>query len=161
MKNRTSILTSAALLAALAGTGAQAASGEVPFNGAVTNTCVLQAATPGTMVSSGDAKTLSSRTAEGGVSGSVQVLATGPLFKVTTTAPAGFTAGPADRNTNTSFETFYSLNGVTTLDQVAGTTESSVSVGITNMLVDLKATKTSGIFSAGADYKALVTVTCE
>jgi hypothetical protein len=78
-------------------------------------------------------------------------------FSVSAPAPAGFLSGPSGSNTNLSMATTYQINGGA---EIPGNTPQVVSNGAKTMQVDLTATKTSGLFPAGA-YQAQVTVRCE
>jgi hypothetical protein len=136
-----------------------AATANVPFSGIVVSTCTLAVTSPGTLAASSNYTVLSS-TQAGGSSGAVTIVSTGTAFKVSATAPSSFTVSPADGNTNTSFQAHYQATGATSIGTQLGTTQSTLNSGITNLTVDLAATKSSGVFSQGA-YTSEVIVRCE
>lgn len=152
-------LAVAAVMSAAAIHGVHAANGSVLFNGSVLSTCLITIGTPGTLVASADYQTLSS-TEAGGVSGSATILATGMGFQVSTGAPTAFVSSPAGGDDSVTFASSYSASGVTTLTDVVGSITSPLGIGLTNLSVDLTATKSAGTFPAG-NYTAEVTVTCE
>ena len=149
----------AALVSTTAVTGAYAATGTVPFTGIVTTTCALTVGTPGIIAPSADYTSLSS-TAAGGSAGTVAALATGAAFKVSTVAPSSFTAAPATGGDNVSFSSTYSGSGSTTIGSTSGASQTTLNPGVTNLNVNLSATKGSGVFAGGA-YAAEVIVRCE
>lgn len=145
---------------ALAGiTGAlpsYAATGIVPFEGLITNACVLTVGTPGVLAPNSNFTSLSSANS-GGVAGTMAVLTTGAGFKVSLDDVSAFTTG---NSTNVAFSSTYSGTGATTIGSTSGSTQTAINTGLTNLSVGLSATKTSGSFGAGA-YTAAVTVRCE
>ena len=152
----------AALTASLlvAPAAANAADEIVLFNAAVAGACILTVGTPGTMaVDVATYQTLSSKNATG-IAGTVTALTSGTGFEVSTTAPSAFLVAPATGNDNVSFASSYSLSGVTTILDVPGITPTVLGLGLTQVDVDLTATKSSGGFETGL-YTASVTVTCE
>lgn len=138
---------------------ANAVNGTVIFNGTILATCLITIGTPGTLVASADFTELSSQNG-GGLSGTATVVTTGLGYSLSTSAPASFTSAPADGDANVTFSSSYSASGVTSLLDVVGSVTSPLGLGITNVEVDLAATKSAGIFPAGS-YTAEVTVTCE
>ncbi|WP_246225868.1 hypothetical protein [Chelativorans xinjiangense] len=152
-------LAGAAFLTAIAVQSAGAVNGTVIFNGSVLSTCLITIGTPGTLAASADYTMLSS-TEAGGSSGTATILTTGAGFEVSTSAPVTFVAAPAGGNDSVTFASSYSANGVTSLLDVVGSVTSPLGLGLTNLDVDLAATKSAGAFSAG-NYTAEVTVTCE
>lgn len=150
------ILASIALL--LAGK-ANAAEGTVTFNGTVLPSCLITIGTPGTLTADAGYTELSSKNA-GGVAGTATVVATAATFGLSTSAPATFTSAPAGGDDNVTFVSNYSASGVTSVTDVVGTVTTPLGIGLTNVNVDLTATKASGNFPAG-NYIADVTITCE
>lgn len=150
-----------AVVAALCGgaSAARAVDGLVPFNGTILAACVLTVGTPGVLVANGTYTELSS-SAGGGLGGIITVLTTGASFKVSALAPSAFTLAPATGNDNVSFAAAYSGSGATTMPNTPGATQTSLGLGVTNVVVNLSATKASGNFVAG-NYTATVTVRCE
>jgi hypothetical protein len=129
-----------------------AATGTASFAGTITSTCVVTAGSPGRIAPNADYTTISSDTAVGGYSSQVTALATGNVFSISTDAPAGITADLKSSS--------YSLSGATTKATTDGTSPSPLASGLTNVAVDMSATRSNGIFTAGA-YAGVVTVRCE
>ena len=88
------------------------------------------------------------------------MLTTGTTFRISALAPASFTLAPATGNDNVSFAAAYSGSGATTITSTPGATQTSLGLGLTNVVVQLGATKSSGNFASG-NYTATVTVRCE
>ena len=159
---RTSIksVLAAALLGAatMSGTAAQAASGDVIFNGAVVSTCLLSVGTAGTLAASADNKTLDSELG-GGVAGKAVIVTSGANFQISASAPTSWAVKPGTFSDATTFSTKLQTTGATTLPLADGTTGRDLTVGQTNVDVHLKAV-TPTVFHSGA-YQGVVTVTCE
>ena len=149
----------AAALFLLAPVHSFAATTGAVFTGAVLSTCSLVAGTPGIVAPSADYTAMSSHNA-GGQSSAVSATATASIYRITTQAPSGFSVGPGDANTNTSFTSSYALSGSTNAVEVDGATSTALNTGISAVTVNMAATKSSGVFSVGA-YTATVTVRCE
>lgn len=126
------------------------------FTGAVENTCVLTVGTPGVITPNSAYTVMSSKNALGSQS-TVAALVTGGTFSVSTVAPSSFTVGDS---TNVSFASSYSLSGATSATDITGLTATQILPGVTNIEVDLTATKSTSNFVTGA-YNATVTVRCE
>ncbi len=137
-------------------TNAHAATAPAVFTGTVLSTCVLTVGTPGIIAPNSDFSALDSRN-PGGLPSSVSALTTGGSFSISAVPPASFTTGSS---TGVTFATAYTLSGATTASGVIGTATTLLGIGVTNISVDLAATKSSGSFQAGA-YTAAVTVRCE
>ncbi|EKF20948.1 hypothetical protein [Nitratireductor pacificus] len=147
------------LILAAISTSAGAVDGSVIFNGTVLSTCLITIGTPGTLAANAGFTALSSDEA-GGISGTATILTTGLGYNVSTAAPSAFTSAPAGGDDSVTFASSYSASGVTSLLDVVGTLTSPLGLGLTNLNVDLTATKSAGHFPAGV-YSAVVTVTCE
>lgn len=154
---RTSLST--VLLSAIFIAPAAAVTDTVIFNGNVISTCLITVGTPGILSTNGAMNVLSSSEA-GGVSGTATVVTTGAGFNLSTSAPSTFFLAPAGGDDDVSFATHYSASGVTSLLDVVGSVTSPLGLGLTNVDVDLSATKSAGVFPAG-NYTAEVTLTCE
>jgi hypothetical protein len=126
------------------------------FSGTVLSTCSLTVGSAGVITSNAGGTTLSSNNS-GGSSSVVTAIATGASFNVTAEAPSSFTVG---NSTNVTFAATYDLTGATSATGVSGAVQTLLGVGSTTVDVDLTATKSSGVFEAGA-YSASVTVRCE
>ena len=147
----------AAAAVAVSGT-AIAATGNVPFNGTVTDTCIVTVGSPGTIAPNTGYTVLGSKEA-GGAAGTATILATGNAFNLTAEAPSAWTAAPASASAAT-FAAEYDLSGANTASNVAGGTGTTLAFGTTNVSVDLTATLPTGTYEAGT-YAATVTVRCE
>lgn len=145
-------------LAAVSGP-ANAATGSIPFGGIVTSICVLTVGSSGVLSPNAQYTSLSSITS-GGSTGTLAALTTGTGFRVSASTPSSFLSAPSGGSDNVTFETRYSTSGATILGLTLGNTQSTLAVGLTNISVDLTATKSSGHFSSG-NYSAQVVVTCE
>lgn len=150
-------LLSAAL--AISALPAHAADGIVPFTGLVTSTCVLTVGTPGVLGANADYSTLSSAAA-GGTAGLVTALSTGTTFRVSAIAPTSFSISPDGGNDGVTFAASYQASGATSIGNTLGAVTTTLGLGLTNLTVNLDATKSSGPFPGGA-YTAEVVVRCE
>lgn len=128
-----------------------AATGTASFAGTVDSTCVITAGTPGRLAPNGDYTNLSSSN-PGGYASQVTALATGNIFRLTTNAPSGITAD--------TLSSSYSLTGATSQGTTDGTSQSPLASGLTNVAVDMSATRSNNVFTAGV-YSGVVTVRCE
>lgn len=128
-----------------------AATGTASFTGTVDNTCIITAGNPGRFVPNGDYTSISS-TNPGGYASQVSALATGNTFSISTDAPQGITADLLSSS--------YSLAGATTRSITDGTSATPLTSGLTNVSVDMTATRSNGVFTAG-NYNGVVTVRCE
>lgn len=136
---------------------ANAATGNVQFLGTVTAGCTLLTPLPGVMLPNALSTELSS---VNGTPATIQALATGTTFKVSTSTPTTFASAPEGGDTAVTFSTSYSGAGATNFGAVSGDTDTTLNLGTTAISVNLAATKTSGVFPGG-QYTAEVTVTCE
>lgn len=136
--------------------GAMAMDATALFGGRVADTCILATGTPGTFTANSDFTNLSTDNA-GGSESTVKAVATSSNYRLSTIAPSAFSAGDSS---SVTFATDYSLTGATTANDIAGSTATRLTRGQTTVSVGLKATKTTGTFTAG-DYAAAVTVRCE
>lgn len=142
----------AAAVFTLAPLNAIAATGNVDFNGAVTHTCSINVTQAGSLGASTDFSNLSDSNS-GGQSGAATINATGNGFDLFVDAPTNF-AGPTSADTIVA-----SISGG--LSDTSGTAAGAdVPHGGANVDVHLSASKTSGVFEAGA-YSATVVLRCE
>ena len=132
---------------------------DILFGGNILSSCVLVVGAPGVFGVNANGDVLSSKEA-GGSAGTLTATATGTGYEISITSPAAFTVSPAGATSDATFVSTYSLSGDTIVGETDEATSSPVNTGITNVSVDLVATKNSGIYSAG-NYQAPVTVTCE
>ena len=153
------VTTLLAIAVAVAASPAVAANTNVPFTGTIISTCTLTVGTAGELAPNAAYSVLGSKEA-GGTSGAVTIISTGATFHVTADAPSAFSQGPAGANTSTTFVAEYKATGVTSTGQLLGTTSTLVNPGVTNLQVDLTATKSAGVFGQGF-YQAEVVVRCE
>lgn len=155
----TRVLAGAMMALMISSSTGNAATANVPFTGTVTATCVLTVGIPGVLAPNAGFTEMSS-TNGGGVAGTVAALSTGGTFKVSAIAPTAFTAAPSGGGTAVTFASTYSGTGATTIGSTEGATETTLTPGLTNLSINLAATKTSGTFPAGA-YVTEVVVRCE
>lgn len=137
---------------------AAAQTADVLFDATVTETCAVVADSNGTLALNGTSDVLSS-TEVGGSSGQATVTTNSPNFNVSIDAITGFTTGPADADTNTTFATLYDASGATTATDVDGAVPTNLGNGITTLTIDATATKSTGTFSGGT-YQLTATVRC-
>ncbi|MCB1506994.1 MAG: hypothetical protein KDJ47_18670 [Hyphomicrobiaceae bacterium] len=136
-----------------------AATTSVPFTSTVLSTCVLTVGTPGVLAPNSDYTVLDSQEA-GGTSSIVTVTSTGASYSVSTDAPSSFNVAPTGGNDNLTFEASYQGTGATTIGSTLGTVSTLLGLGLTTVTLDLKATKSTGVFPQGA-YTTEVVVRCE
>lgn len=153
-----SFLKFAIASAVLAPVQSFAASGDVPFEGTIVDTCVITVGSGGTITPNSAYNVLSSKEA-GGSSGRAALLVTGDSYSVTAEAPTAWSVAPASASSAT-FAAEYDLAGANTASNVAGATATQLANGTTNVNVDLTATLPSGAYEAG-NYRAVVVLRCE
>jgi hypothetical protein len=132
-----------------------AVTGDVLFNGDVSNTCAITVGSAGTMTPNVGQTVLSSENA-GGSAGTASIVTTSAAYQVSLNAPTGFNAGsPAAPS---SFAAKYSTTGASTYTDQTGA--NPLATGTTAVNVHLAATKTTGSFATGT-YSATVVLRCE
>ena len=154
MKNFVKIAAVSALLAAPL--PAVAATGNVQFGATVDNSCSISVTQTGTLVANVGQTVLSSSLI-GGVAGTADVTATSNAFQVSIDAPT-WSSYPVNGNTATVLAATYSGTGATNIG--ATNAANPLQTGVTNVNVNLSATKTSGSFPTGT-YAAVVVLRCE
>lgn len=145
-------------VAAMAPASAFAATGNIPFNGTVTNTCLITVGSSGTIMPNAGFTVLGSKES-GGAQGTATILTTGNAYGVTVDTVSAWTSAPASA-AGTTFATEYDLSGANTATNVAGGTATTLAHGTTNVGVDLTATHPTGSFEAGT-YTATAVLRCE
>lgn len=153
MKN---LLKSAALAAiVLAPFNAIAETGDIPFNGSVTHTCVITVGASGALGASTNFQTLSS-TIGSGSAGAASVVSTGNSFDISVNAPTSFDSKPTEDTTSNTFAANYAVDSGS-----AQSTASDLTHGTHTVAINMSATKSgSDVFEAGA-YSATVVLRCE
>jgi hypothetical protein len=146
----------AALVLVLSADLARAAVAPAPFSAAVNNSCTLTVLRSGVLAVN-TASTLLASNITGGRTAQVRALTTSRGFKVSAIAPTAFTTGDS---ANTTFASLYTLRGATVVTNRSGSTITNLNRGTHTVTVNLRATRTSGIFPNGS-YSAVVTVRCE
>ena len=136
-----------------------AATGNVPFAGLITATCVLTVGTPGVLSPNPDFSILSSSNGSG-QPGTISALSTGTAFRLSAIAPSAFTLSPPTGGDNVTFTSSYSASGATNIGTTPGNTATLLNNGLTNVNVNLVAQKSAGTYAAGA-YATEVVVRCE
>lgn len=155
MKNFVKIALTSALLAAPL--PAFAATGDVQFDAVVNNTCTI-AVGPAGVLSTNVGQTTLSSTNPGGSAGTADITATSAAYSVSVNAPTAFATAPSGGGTNVTFAANYASAGATT---VATTSSAApLNTGVSNITVNMTATKTSGSFPTGT-YAAIVVLRCE
>ena len=155
MKNFVKVALVAGTL--LAPAQAFAVTGNVIFNADVSNTCAITIVDAGILTTNVGQTQLSSTNA-GGQAGSATLAVTSAAYSVSVNAPTVFDTAPATAGVST-FAASYGTTGATVL--AAGqTTAKPLSVGTTNVSVNMAATKATGAFPTGT-YAATVVLRCE
>lgn len=155
MKNFVKVALVAGAL--LAPAQAFAVTGNVIFNADVNNTCAITIVDAGILTTNVGQTQLSSTNA-GGQAGSATLATTSAAYTVNVNAPTAFDTQPATAGTST-FTATYGTTGATVL--AAGqNTAKPLSVGTTNVSVNMAATKASGSYPTGT-YAATVVLRCE
>lgn len=142
----------------LASSQAPSAGASLDFAGTVLRTCTITVGAPGVLDASANGQTLSSSSGLGTPATAV-ILATGTNYQVSVANPSSFTLAPSGGNAGVSFDTKYSVTGVTNVLNVAAGGSTLLNIGINNLSVSLTATKPAA-FPAGT-YTAQTVVTCE
>ena len=155
------VYTAAVVAAVFASAQANAATGNVQFDGTVAGTCVINVSNAGVLGVSTDFSTLGSSQA-GGTPGSATVQTTDSSFKISLDTPSAWTSAPASGNANVAFSSAYSSTGSTTASNVEGSTMTPLNAGSHNVTINLTAAKTvSGETFAPGSYQAQVVLRCE
>ena len=145
---------SAALAAPLP---AFAVTGDVQFDAVVNNTCTIAVGPAGVLDTNVGQTVLSSSTGAG-VAGTAVITATSSAYTVNVNAPTAFATAPVGGGSGVTFAANYASAGATTL--AAGNTARPLSTGVSNITVNMSATKGSGSFPTGT-YAAVVVLRCE
>lgn len=138
---------------------AVAVTANVPFAATVLATCTVTVAAPGVMTANSDFTRLDSEES-GGSAGRATVVTTGATFSVSVDAPSAFITAPAGGNENVTFAANYEASGATVASGILGTVPTLLNPGVTDVDVDLRATKSAGVFAQGA-YASEAVVRCE
>lgn len=155
MKNYVKFAVAAAVLAVPF--EASAVTGDVIFNGTVSNTCSIVVDNAGSMTTNVGQTVLGSAQA-GGAAGQATVTTTSGAYSVSIDAVTAFDTAPVGGGTGVTFATNYSGSGDTTIASTSGT--SALNTGATVVSVNLAATKSSGSFPSGT-YSATAVLRCE
>ena len=135
-----------------------------PAQAAIIGTCTINITSNGTMAANPTINTLGS-TQSGGSAASVSVTTSSLLcsllslldcYGLSAPAPVNFLSAPSGGDTNVTFASTYTVDGVT----YGGSTITRVSNGTRIVPVNLTATKSTGIYPAG-HYQAQVIFRCE
>lgn len=146
-------------VAAVIPTQSFAATGDVLFNGTVSNTCAITVNAPGALATNVGQTVLGSQEA-GGSAGSATIVATSASYSVSADAPTAWGSFPTGGDTSVTFAANYATTGDTTIAQTAGGTTTSLNTGTTDVTVNMAATKSAGSFPTGT-YAATVVLRCE
>lgn len=151
-------LLGAALVAALTVQPAAAQIGDVTFDGVVVDTCDLIIGSAGLLDTANGNTELTSESGLG-TSALAAITTTGSGYNLQVENPTGFALAPAGADANTTFEANYSAAGVTNVNDVVAGVDTPLATGLTNVMVDAKATKSSGTFPTGV-YQMKSKVKC-
>ncbi len=155
MKNYAKIILAVAAVAAPM--QALAVTGDVQFNGTVSNTCAITVGSAGSLTTNVGQTILGSEQA-GGAAGTATIVATSAAYQVSTDAPIAFTTAPGGGGANVTYASNYATTGATTIAQTSSA--NALAAGTTNVSVNMAATKTVGSFPSG-NYVTTVTLRCE
>ncbi len=138
-------------------TSASALEANIPFNAVIDDTCSVEFQTPGKLARDGFYALDSA--ASGGRAGVAAIYTTSSGFKVNLRNPKNFTTAPAG-DASATFTSSYKTSGGTTTSSVSGATKTPLEMGVTNVVVNLRAVSQKSIFHKGK-YETFVTVVCE
>lgn len=138
-------------------TNAAALEANVPFTATIDDTCSVEFQTPGKLARDGFYALDSA--APGGRAGVAAIYTTSSGFKVNLRNPKSFTTAPAG-DASATFTSRYRTTGGATTSSVPGETKTPLTMGVTNVIVDLRAVSENSIFHKGR-YETFVTVVCE
>ena len=155
------IAIAATTFVALTPIQANSATGNIPFSGAVSNSCIITVGSSGALAASADYAVLSSEET-GGAAGTATILTTGGGFSLSADAPASFSSAPATGNTNVSFSASYSATGANTIAPTNGASATALSRGSSAITVNMSGSKSvpGETFESGT-YAATVVLRCE
>lgn len=148
-------ITATSVLIALT-TGQAASAGTSSLLGNIASSCTLTLGSNGILAASTDATSLSSKNA-GGAPAGLLLLSTG-AFKLEVDTLSSFALAPTNGQPDTLDVTFNATGVSVSTGRLAGSAL-NLGIGLTNVTIDTVATKTSGIFPAGA-YRADVVTRC-
>jgi hypothetical protein len=163
MKFVTKILAAsiAASLAPVQAFALTPASGNIPFSGSVSNSCIITVGAPGILAASTDFTVVGSEEASGSA-GTATILTTGAGYSLMADAPLSFSAAPPTGNDNVTFEANYSVTGANIIPQTDGATSSPLQRGNSSVSINMSGTKNviGETFEEGT-YAATVLLRCE
>jgi hypothetical protein len=136
---------------------AYAITGDVQFDAVVNNTCTIAVGPAGVLATNVGQTVLSSSVA-GGSAGTADITATSAAYTVNVTAPSSFTTAPTGGGTGVTFAATYATAGATTI--ATSNTAKPLNTGVSNVTVNMSATKGAGSFPTGT-YAAVVVLRCE
>lgn len=147
-----------AVAAAIPGS-AFAVTGDIQFDGTVSNTCSITVVDAGTLATNVGQTVLGSEET-GGAAGTATIVTTSAAYSISADAPSAFTNAPTGGNTNVTFAANYSASGASSIGQTDGGTATGLSTGSYDVNVNMAATKSTGSFPSGS-YDATVVLRCE
>lgn len=132
-----------------------AVTGNVIFNGDISNTCSITIVDAGILAANVGQTQMSSENT-GGQAGTATIVTTSANYAISLNAPTAFNAGsPVAPST---FAAKYSTTGASTYSNQTGS--NPLAAGTSNVAVHLAANKTTGSFPTGT-YSATVVLRCE
>ena len=150
------IATAAMLL--VSAQSATAATGDIPFNGAVTGTCTINVQNGGALGVRNDLRVLNSANF-GGSPGRADVVATLNTLQISVDQPTAFDSQPVDDTAPNDFLATYRVTGATNIARTAN--PASLSAGTNRVRVHLRVRKGPGETFAAGNYAATVVLRCE
>ncbi|CAN0656068.1 Spore coat protein U domain-containing protein [Nitratireductor aquimarinus] len=136
---------------------ASALEANVPFTATIDDTCSVELQSPGKLARDGFYALDSA--APGGRAGVAAIYTTSSGFNVNLRNPKGFTTAPAG-DVSATFTSEYRTTGGESTSSTSGETKTPLRMGVTNVIVDLRAVSERSIFHKGR-YETFVTVVCE
>ena len=133
-----------------------AASGNIEFGGLIGGLCIIVVGGAGVLDVAPDGLTIST---SAGSPATAVITTTSTGFELGVGSPTSFDAAPTDGGTGVTFETSYSTTGVTSILDVLSGVTTILDLGITNVSVDLAATRADP-FPPGT-YTASTVLTCD
>jgi hypothetical protein len=121
--------------------------------------CAIMIGSHGQLSPSPEQSELSSM-AYGGRPGRIEVVTTNSSYSLSVDTPLGFSLSPVGGNDATIIKTSFSGYGSTNFSDVPGNVPVRLKSGATNVVAQLVATKSGGMFPAG-QYRAELTLRCE
>ena len=140
---------------------ANSATGNIPFSGTVSNSCIITVGSSGAIAASSDYAALGSEET-GGAAGTATILTTGGGFDLSADAPTSFSSAPTTGNDNVLFAVNYAATGANSIAKTDGGIATPLSRGSSAITVNMSGVKSvpGETFESGT-YAATVVLRCE